>query len=493
MRYLLLLLLLLPGACDTRGHAPDDAPVVVSVIGPRPRIVDPTRRGYTPPDAVLLGAVAQGLVRFDAAGQVNPGLAIRWDVSDDGLYYTFRIAPDATLDAAAVARRLRAAIAPGSENPLASELTAIAEVLAVTDAVVEIRLSAPRPDLLQLLAQPALAMIGTRPPGGSGPFRILSRDRAGVQGAARGAARLTPARPTDDPTVPDAVPDPAADIVLRGERAALAVARFKAGAAGVVLAGRFTDIAIARADGGAATTLHIDPATGLFGFAIVDNHGLLSAPENRLALALALDRDRIVRLFADGWAVRTGIVPAGGDDLPDPVVPDWSATPLPRRIAVAAATIAGWRARNPAVPPTPLRIAMPAGPGARMLYALAAQDWRRIGVDTVAVAADAPADLRLVDRVAPSGSAAWYLHRFTCDRSPLCSERADAALAAARTAPDPVSRTARLADADRSLADIGVFIAIASPLRWALVAPNLKGYRDNARAIHALDQLRSPD
>ncbi|GGE84599.1 ABC transporter substrate-binding protein [Sphingomonas prati] len=493
MRYFPLLLLLLPAACDTSGDVPNDEPVAVSVIGPRPRLVDPSRRGYTPPDAVLLGAVAQGLVRLDAAGQIEPGLAIRWDVSDDGLYYTFRINSDAALDAAAVARRLRAAIAPASDNPLASELTAIAEIVAVTDEVVEIRLAAPRPDLLLLLAQPALALFDKGAPGGTGPFRVLRRTRDGD--------RLTLVRPADAPASPDDDPadvpaepnDPATDILLRGERAAKAVARFKAGGAGVVLGGRFTDIAIARADGGAATTLHIDPTTGLFGFAIVSNQGILSAPENRLALAVALDRDRIVRLFADGWTARTGIVPTGSDDLPDPVVPDWSAAPLAQRIAFATDTIARWRAQNPAVQPVPLRIAIPAGPGGRMLFALAAQDWRRIGIDTIAVATDAPADLRLVDRVAPSGSAAWYLHRFTCDRSPLCSERADAALAAARAARDPVTRAARLADADRSLADIAVFIAIASPLRWALVAPNLNGYRDNPRAIHALDALRSPD
>ena len=36
--------------------------------------------------------LAQGLVRFDGAGQVEPGLAERWNVSDDGLSYIFRLA-----------------------------------------------------------------------------------------------------------------------------------------------------------------------------------------------------------------------------------------------------------------------------------------------------------------------------------------------------------------------------------------------------------------
>ena len=487
MRFAFALLPMLLAACGTGGDVPDDAPVTVSVIGPVPRMTGggTGRRAMTEPDAVLLAATAQGLVRFDAIGQIEPGLAIRWDVSDDGLYYTFRLGPDAAMDARAVARQLRAAAAPAGRKPLASELSAIAEIVAVTDEVVEIRLSAPRPDLLQLLAQPALALTAGR--GDGGPFRI-----AGREGRARRAFRLSPLGADDAPPGAGAT-GAAADIVLRGERAAMAVARFKAGKAGVVLGGTFADIAIARTDGGAATTLRIDPATGLFGLIVVDNRGLLSAPENRRALALALDRERIVRLFADGWAARTGLLPPGTDDLPDPVVPDWSVAALPLRRAAAAATIADWRRRNPDAAPARLRIAMPAGPGARMLFALVAQDWRRIGVDSVAVAAGAPADLALTDLVAPSSSVAWYLHRFACARGGPCSERADGALRAASAAPDPVSRTARLADADRILSDLDLFIAIATPLRWALVAPNLRGYRDNPRAVHALDRLRTPD
>jgi peptide/nickel transport system substrate-binding protein len=485
MRIALPLALLLLAGCGSKGDVPDHGPIMVSVIGKLPRLVDPSRRPLGAPDAVLLGAVAQGLVRFDAAAQIESGLAIRWDVSDDGLYYTFRLSPDAPLDAEAVARRLRAAANPAGGNPLASELTAIAQIVAVTDEVVEIRLSAPRPDLLQLLAQPELALVAKE---AGGPFRKTWQ--------AAGQVRLTLLRPPVDPAEGDAPAegsDPGADIVLRGERAALAVARFKAGQAGIVLGGRFADLAVARTDGGAGTTLHIDPATGLFGFLVADNRGLLSAPETRRALALALDRDKIVRLFADNWPARAAIVPTGTDDLSNPATPDWAGAPIASRIAAAAAAIADWRRRNPTVAPAPLRVAMPAGPGARLLFALVAQDWRRIGLDSVAVAADAPADLRLVDQVAPTSGAAWYLHRFACGRSPVCSEAADTALAAARTTRDPVSRAVLLADADQRLMGLWPFLSIAAPLRWSLVAPNLGGYRDNPRAIHPLDQLRNPE
>src|SRR4051794_15192322 len=62
------------------------------VIGDEPVLRDPLRGPLPPEDAVLLQNIAQGLVSFDAAGNIVPGLAERWNVSDDGLSYIFRIA-----------------------------------------------------------------------------------------------------------------------------------------------------------------------------------------------------------------------------------------------------------------------------------------------------------------------------------------------------------------------------------------------------------------
>ena len=73
--------------CERR---PEGA-VKVVVIGETPKIVDPAAGPLTPGEAVLLTSVAQGLVRFDARGQIEPGLAERWNVSDDGLSYIFRL------------------------------------------------------------------------------------------------------------------------------------------------------------------------------------------------------------------------------------------------------------------------------------------------------------------------------------------------------------------------------------------------------------------
>ena len=105
---LIALAALAPAGCDR----PRAGMTEVTVIGERPKLVDPAAGPLSAPDALLLATVAQGLVRFDARGQIDGGLAERWNVSDDGLSYIFRIAskdwPDGTkITAPQVARLLK--------------------------------------------------------------------------------------------------------------------------------------------------------------------------------------------------------------------------------------------------------------------------------------------------------------------------------------------------------------------------------------------------
>ncbi len=453
-----------------------DGPLDVSVIGGVPRIVNPNRQPLSPAEAVLLSATAQGLVRSDAAGQIEPGLAIRWDVSDDGVYYTFRIADGRGVDAEHVARALRAAIGPASRNPLKSVLGAITEIVAVTPEVVELRLASPRPDLLPLLAQPELAILARK--AGTGPF--------GASDQPGGLIRLTPL----DSAAGDG--DAAAlgrlQVRLHAERAARAVAGFTAGHRSVVLGGRFTDLAVARAASPPAGLLHIDPAAGLFGLAVSTRGGFVGVADNRRALAMTIDRARIADAFGAGWRPAATIVAPGLVDRPSPAAPDWIDADLAQRRTLARETVASWLAAQ-GEPPL-VRLAVPDGPGGRLLFALIADDWARIGVTAIRAATGTDADLTLVDAVAPSDSASWYLRQFECVRSIACSSEADTALAAARTAPSLAARAFHLGEADARLAEISAFIPIAQPLRWSLVARTLGGFQDNRRAMHPLDQLR---
>ena len=122
-----------------------------------------------------------------------------------------------------------------------------------------------------------------------------------------------------------------------------------------------------------------------------------------------------------------------------------------------------------------------------MFYGFVAANLRRIGIDAVRVAQDAPADLRLLDMVAPYDSARWYLAT-ACQP---CGPDAQAALEAAREAPDGASRARHIAEADAALAADISYIPIARPLRWSLVSLRLVQWQGNSRAWHPLNHLRN--
>jgi peptide/nickel transport system substrate-binding protein len=224
---------------------------------------------------------------------------------------------------------------------------------------------------------------------------------------------------------------------------------------------------------------------------VAERGGFLSAGENRRALAMAIDRGRLLAAFeVPDWAAAVTIVAPGTFDLQQPVQPGWSGLDVAARRQIAGDTVAIWKMANPDKP-IRLRVALPDGPGSTLLFAAIRADWAAIGVDAVRVAPDATADLRLIDEVAPSQSASWYLRRFTCGNGPVCSEVADKAVDDARDAVDPIERAARIADADLRLAEIVPFIPIAQPLRWSLVAQRLAAFRTNNRGVHPLNHLRA--
>ncbi|MEA3017517.1 MAG: peptide/nickel transport system substrate-binding protein [Sphingomonadales bacterium] len=466
--------LLFAGGCagEERG------PVRVAGIGAPPALANPNLAALDPPSALLLQATAQGLVRFDAAGEIEPALAQSWIVSDDGLRYTFRIRRTdwiggGRVTAAQVVGRLRAALTNASRNPLKPIFGLVREIVPMTDEVLEITLRAPRANFLQLLAQPELAIVmGSR---GTGPY--------GAAPQPDGSLLLTP--PPGEEQEEEEPAEPA--IALRGERAAQAVARFAAGGADLVTGGTAGDLPIARAAAPPGAALQFDPVGGLFGILFQSERGILAVPEVRRALAMAVDRDGIVAaLGVPGLGARATLLPQGLDEVPGPAAPDWGAAPLAARRQEAARTLAAALAAQPALR---LRIVMPEGPGYRLIFAYLRRDWRAVGVEAERVARDGDADLRFVDSVAPAIMAAWYLRNFTCDRVRPCSPEADEALAAARETQNVVERRALLAKADRLMTDAMLFVPIASPVRWSLVSPRLTGFRRNVFGRHDPGEL----
>ena len=468
---------LLLAGCNPR---PDSGAVVVSAIGGGVAYADAASVPLGTPAAALIDSTAQGLVRFDAAGQIEAGLAERWTVVDGGMTYIFRLRAarwsDGTpVDAEQVVTLLRRQIGARSRNPLAQFLTAIDDVVVMTPQVIEVRLKRPRPDLLKLFAQPELGLLRLRPTGGSGPFAVLRE---------RGGALLL--RPVADPARVD--PDdprplkPEDDVLLRGEPAAHAIARFAEHRSDLVTGGGFADwpLLATRADL-APANLRVDPAAGLFGLAIINREGFLADPAHRVAIAEAIDAGALTAALAPAWASTGSLLPDPLDSSAPPATPTYALLPIADRIAEARTQVAAWTGG-----PIVLRVAMPVGPGATIVFGAVAADLRRVGITALRVAIDAPADLRLVDAVAPYDSARWYLAT-ACQP---CGAVAQAALEQARDADTLADRARWIAAADQALAEDVAFIPLARPLRWSLAALRLREWQGNARGRHPLNRLR---
>lgn len=465
------------GAC---GKPPAEQ-TVVSVIGEPPELREPGGAPLTAGEELLLANVAQGLVRFDGQGRIEPGLAERWNVSDDGLSYIFRLAAAEwpggdRITAAQVARMLRRNLSASPRGEIADLLGAVDEIVAMTDRVLEIRLLSPRPHLLQLLAQPQLALLHDGE--GSGPF-TLAPGPAGDTLVLR--RKVGPGE--------DGSPAREERVVLRGEDAAKAIRRFIDGRAQLVLGGTYLDLPLARAANPPRASLRFDPAAGLFGLVPGRSGGPIADAKLRDLLNRSIDRTALVAALAvPGLVERATLLQPGLAGLAEPVAPIWASEPLAGRRAALVAEAEQMFAGKPR---PQLRVDLGEGPGGRLLLFRLAADWKPLGVTLLPAQKGVATDLKLLDAVAPSDSPAWFLRRFRCEAAPICSEQADELLAAARGAAVQAQRDALFAAAEQEMAEAQLFMPIAAPVRWSLVARELPGFFENSFARHTLVGLGS--
>lgn len=463
-------------AATSACHRQPEGALKVVVIGPAPALRDPALGSLSTSDEILLANVAQGLVRFDAAGNIVGGLAERWTVTDDGLSYIFRLAsgswPDGRkIDAQQVARQLKRELGPRSRNPLKDQLGAVEDVVAMTDRVVEISLIAPRPDLLSLMAQPEMAVVHNGE--GSGPFRAT----AGTEGQIRLSRNLVSS--DDEPTSHE-------ELLLRNASAASAVAAFVGASADLVLGGTFADLPIAQRARLQRGALRFDPASGLLGLVPARSGGPFDKPEVRQLLSEAIDRDAFVSALAvPGLNARATLLEPGLDGIEPPVPPAWAATPYAERSAeLRTEANRLFKGSKPQI-----RVALPDGPGADLLLKQLQRDWGGLGFSVARAGPGEPADFELIDRVAPSSSPAWFVRRFRCTLVPVCDAQADQLMDGARQTPVPAQRFALLAQAAARIEAAQLFIPIAAPVRWSLVSRRVQSFAGNRYALHTLTDL----
>ncbi len=476
------------------GPSAADGPVQVAIIGESESLFDSGTR-LTPAAQHLRAASFEGLVTLDAGGQVVPAIAERWIITDDGLSYIFRIGertwPDGEpITASDIRTALRDLIEQYDGTSLGLDLAKVTQVRAMTERVVELRLSGPMPEFLRLLAQPEMGLVKSG--SGAGPMIASRDDEAGV--AAPPLARLS-ALPPQERGLPQREDweDSSRPVAVRSMPAAQAIEAFSLGDVDILMNGRIAELPMVELGPLSRGTVQVDPALGLMGLVFLSDSGVLSDPARREALSMALDRGALIEPFGlGGWQATSWIVPRDQFVSLKPPPSRWESLSLAERRRIGAARIAAWRSQS-GEGEVVLRIAMPPGPGSDLLFRGIARAWATIGVRAVQVRPGTGAELEWRDRLARYSSPRWFLNQFNCELElGLCSEAADALVRETLTMTDPALKELTFNRAQAVLIAQEVFIPLGAPVRWSLVRGAIDAYQPNPWGLHPLFPLSGP-
>ena len=174
------------GAALLAGMAAAKTDITVAMQLEPPHL-DPTSAAAGAIDSVLYSNVFEGLTRFMGDGSVVPGLAESWEISDDGLTYTFKLRSGVkfhdgtTMDAEDVKFTLDRILAEDSANAQKALYSAISVVEVIDPTTVRLTLSEPNGNMLFNLAWGDAVIVAPesienikQQPIGTGPFKFDS-------------------------------------------------------------------------------------------------------------------------------------------------------------------------------------------------------------------------------------------------------------------------------------------------------------------------------
>ncbi|MCX8996917.1 ABC transporter substrate-binding protein [Rhizobiaceae bacterium BDR2-2] len=152
-----------------------------------PAGLDPTVAAPVAIGQVTWQNIFEGLVTIDRDGKIQPQLAESWEISEDGLTYTFKLRSGVTFhdgeifDASVAKASIDRARGEDSVNPQKRYFATIETVEAPDAATLVLTLKEPTGSLLYWLGWPSSSIVGTASaddnrttPVGTGPFRFKS-------------------------------------------------------------------------------------------------------------------------------------------------------------------------------------------------------------------------------------------------------------------------------------------------------------------------------
>ncbi|WP_371833348.1 ABC transporter substrate-binding protein [Ferirhizobium litorale] len=154
-------------------------------MGIEPAGLDPTIAAPVAIGQVTWQNIFEGLVTIDRDGKIRPQLAKSWEISEDGLLYTFHLEQGVTFhdgevfDASVAKASIDRARGDESVNPQKRFFAAIDAVEAPDPQTLVLRLKQPAGSLIYWLAWPSSSIVGTKSaegnkaaPVGTGPFKF---------------------------------------------------------------------------------------------------------------------------------------------------------------------------------------------------------------------------------------------------------------------------------------------------------------------------------
>lgn len=482
---------LLLGACGS--SETDEPPLRVDAVG------------AVATEAMIAESTVAGLTARDAEGRIVPGLAQSWRVSDDGLSIVFRLRdavfvggrPVTAADVVGSVERAR----KGASGIIARDLlTGVTRVSAPLSDVVELRLSTPQPELLELLATPPLAVRYRGRQSQAGPFTSAPEPVEPGAAAPAGEPAERPVRLTRNPDYFAAESVGIAAATVRRSTPDIAIQRFNRGESDLVLGGQLEGLGSARVTARRETLRLEQPRASLL-LLVNQTRGKLSDLGVRNALQLVVNRDALGPALFGSQAARPvlGLVPGTVLAYAAPN-PDWAGLPLVARQEEARRLLAE-AGIDPVASRLRLVVSVSASPADDRLMTAIAADFAAVGIDFVLIrrspreharaVAQGEFELALVRRASPINSPLPFLmpNRCGANRHGVCLPEADALLKRSWTAATLAERMAAIAAAERLWVEDGASIGLVQPVDWSLVSPRITGFSTNPSAVHALRHL----